>query len=52
MERLIYQASGKVAKKNPCLDKIWRKGKGKGSKNFISSMGRVEPSGGGGDFKS
>ena len=26
---LIFLASGEVVKKNPCLDKIWRKGKGK-----------------------
>ena len=28
------------SERNPCLDKIWRDGKGKGSKIFISSMGR------------
>ena len=28
---LIFLASGEVVKKNPCLDKIWRKGKGKGA---------------------
>ena len=28
---LIFLASGRVVKKNPCLDKIWRKGKGKGA---------------------
>ena len=28
------------SEKNPCLDKIWRKGKGEGSKIYISSMGK------------
>ena len=28
------------SKKNPCLEKIWRRGKGKGSEIYISSMGK------------
>ena len=28
------------SKKYPCLDKIWRKGKGEGSRIYISSTGK------------
>ena len=43
------------SKKNPCLEKIWRrrKGKGKGSEIYISSMGKGASffPGGGGIFR-
>ena len=37
---LIFLASAKVVKKNPCLDKIWRKGKVKGAKFTYRVGGR------------
>ena len=36
----IFLESAKVVKKNPCVEKIWRRGKGKGSEIYISSMGK------------
>ena len=49
---LIFLASGEVVKKNPCLDKIWRKGKGKGAE-FKYRLGerRTLLGGGGLDFR-
>ena len=37
---LIFLASGKVEMKYSCLDKIRRRGKGKGNRSSISSMRR------------
>ena len=37
---LIFLASGKVEMKYFCLNKIRRRGKGKGNRSSVSSMGR------------
>ena len=37
---LIFLASGKVEMKYSCLNKIRRRGKGKGNRSSVSSMGR------------
>ena len=37
---LIFLASGKVEMKCSCLDQIRRRGKGKGNRISVSSMGR------------
>ena len=48
---LIFLASGEVVKKNPCLDKIWRKGKGKGAEFKYRLGERRTLLGGGLDFR-
>ena len=41
---LIFLASGKVEMKYSCLNKIRRRGKGKGNRSSVSSMGRGDTS--------